>query len=327
MLSDLITQFHNAGWMPTDNIARSYVRYRTENAPEGVYKHLGGHSVARLSVIIPTADADRGGYFQNLLQQINVQSFRDYELIVVKGDCRQGRSINVGADLAHGEYILTLDDDSSLPDQETFRKLINVIDANLDIGMAGGNNTIPYSASPFVKRVMRQLPRRSWDPVMQITDSDLVEHGCLIMRTLDFKAVGGENELIPRGLDPYLRQEFRKLGKRVVLIPGVIYHHLPPGSWNKLLRQFYRNGQQAAFVNRHYPQWMIETPAEHGVFKARRPFIFRVFRFPGRLLKALVTGKTVFFLCEAVYAAGFITEVLYSLYSVRRSNGRAPAQE
>lgn len=322
-MSDLMTKFHNAAWMPADGIARSYVHYRSENASEGVYKHLGGRAASpRLSVIIPTADADRGGYFQNLLRQIGVQSYGDYELIVVKGDSRQGRSINVGADLAKGEYILTLDDDSSLPDQETFSKLIDALDFNPDIGMAGGNNTVPDWASPFVKRVMRQVPRRSWDPVTQITDSDLAEHPCLIMRTADFKVVGGENELIPRGLDPYLRREFRKLGKRVVLIPGVIYHHLPPGSWNKLLRQFYRNGQQAAFVNRYYPQWMIETPAEHGAFEARRPFIIRVFRFPGRLLKALVTGKFIFFLSEVAYAAGFIYEVFFNTHRYSNISAR-----
>ena len=180
-----------------------------------------------------------------------------------------------------------------------------------DIGMAGGNNIVPEDASPFVRRAMKQIPRRSWVPVQEITDSDLAEHPCLIMRTSDFKAVGGENELIPRGLDPYLRQEFRKLGKRVVLIHGVIYHHLPPGNLRKLLRQFYRNGKQAAFVNRHYPQWVIETPDEHGTFKAQRPFLFRVLRFPWRLLRAVFTGKFIFFCSEAAYAVGFISEMLF----------------
>ncbi|MFH2076780.1 MAG: hypothetical protein ABIJ57_15810 [Pseudomonadota bacterium] len=135
------------------------------------------------------------------------------------------------------------------------------------------------------------------------------------MRLDDFKSVGGENEWIPRGLDPYLRQEFRKLGKRVVLVPGVIYHHLPPGNWNKLLRQFYRNGRQAAFVNRNYPQWMIETPERHGTFKAQRPLIFRIFRFPWRLLKAFLTGKFIFFFSEASYAIGFLYELTFNKHS------------
>jgi hypothetical protein len=159
---------------------------------------------------------------------------------------------------------------------------------------------------------MRQIPRRSWKPVQKITDSDLAEHPCMIMRTKEFKLAGGENELIPRGLDPYLRQKFRELRKRVVVVPGVIYHHLPPDNFNKLMRQFYRNGRQAAFTNRNYPQWVIETPPGHGPFKAKQPLALRLFRFPLRLLHALVAGKPIWFFCEFVYALGFISGYIVS---------------
>jgi GT2 family glycosyltransferase len=234
----------------------------------------------------------------------------------VRGDSRQGRAINIGAALAQGIYLLTLDDDTSLPDPETFSKLVAVMEAHPEIGIAGGNNVIPPDASPFVRRVMQQIPRRSWEPVSKITDSDLAEHPCLIMRTEEFKAVGGENELIPRGLDPYLREEFRKLDKRVVVAPGIIYHHLPPDNLDKLLRQFSRNGRQAAFVNRNYPQWVIETPIVHGSFRAEMPLPLRLLRFPIRLLYALTTGKPIWFLCEVAYALGFSYE-----FFVKKSQG------
>jgi len=188
--------------------------------------------------------------------------------------------------------------------------LTRVMEDYPDIGMAGGNNLIPKDATPFVRRVMRELPRRSWPMVAEITDSDLAEHPCLIMRTAEFKQVGGENELIPRGLDPYLRMEFRKLGKRVVVVPGVVYHHLPPERLSRLLRQFYRNGFQAAFTNRHYPEWAIETPSRHGPFQSHFSFAFRICRFPLRLLLAITTLKPIWFLCEMVYATGFIHERL-----------------
>ena len=112
--------------------------------------------------------------------------------------------------------------------------------------------------------------------------------------------------LIPRGLDPYLRQEYRKAGRRVVVVPGVVYHHLPPVSFGKLLRQFYRNGSQAAFTNRHYPQWVIETPSQHGDFKAHVPLSKRICRFPLRLLGSLICGKPICFLSEVAYGFGFI---------------------
>ena len=144
-------------------------------------------------------------------------------------------------------------------------------------------------------------------------DSDghvLAEHPCMIMCTKEFKAVGGENELIPRGLDPYLREEFRKAGKRVVIVPDVVYHHLPPDTFSRLIRQFYRNGKQAAFTNRNYPQWVIETPSEHGSFESQKPFGFRMFRFFFRLLEAVARWRLIYLSAETAYAAGFFCEYI-----------------
>ncbi len=303
----LLKRFDAAAWQPAATVERGFVRHRNPDPSPALVWHVPAPGdKPKLSVIIPTADADRGGYFRKLLTQIERQDQRDFELIVVKGDPRQGRAINVGAAMAKGKYMLTLDDDSSLPDPHTFSKLVQAMDAHPDIGMAGGNNTIPDGASPFIKRVMRQIPRRSWQPVETITDSDLAEHPCLIMRTELFHRLGGENELIPRGLDPYLRQQFRRAGARVCLIPGVIYHHLPPANWRKLLRQFYRNGRQAAYANRHYPQWVIETPDVHGEFVEQVPMGSRLLRFPLRLIQGALRGRWVWVLCELAYALGFL---------------------
>lgn len=306
IVQNLETDFQSAVWKPVTNVQRPFVRHRNpEDPPGAVWRYLSAGGAVWLSVIIPTYDADRGGHFQRLLAQIQQQDFMDFEVIAVRGDPRQGRAINTGAALAKGKYLLTLDDDSSLPDKQTFRKLIAVMDEHADIGMAAANNTVPKDASRFVRRVMCDLPRRSWEPVREITDSDLVEHGCMIMRAEQFKATGGENELLPRGLDPYLREAFRDAGLRVVLVPDLIYHHLPPDNLRTLLRQFFRNGSQAAYVNRHYPQWVIETPSQHGSFTAKRTLPARVFRFPCRLLKALLSLKLIWFSCEISYALGF----------------------
>jgi len=262
-------------------------------------------------VIIPTSDAYRDGFFPQLLDQISSQTLKNYELIVIKGDSRQGRAINIGAALAQGKYLLTLDDDTSLTDPLTFEKLVRFMETQPQIGIAGGNNVIPENANRFVRRVMQELPRRSWKPVLKITDSDLAEHPCMIIRAENFKAVGGENELIPRGLDPYLREQFRLYGKRVVVAPGVIYHHMPPDNFPKLLRQCHRNGRHAAYVNRYYPEWIIETPSDHGHFEVRKPFIFRFLRFPFRLVCSLIENKPILFFCEMAYALGFMYELFF----------------
>ncbi len=306
-MRDFEQLFDVAQWGLASEVVRPWVKFRNNEASSGNIWHVPADNASpRLSLIIPTADADRGGYFRQLMRQLSAQDFQDFELYVIKGDKRQGRAINIGAELASGEYLLTVDDDSSLPDSNTLSKLVQAMDEYPEIGMAGGNNTVPEWATPFVKRVMRQVPRRSWQPVSEIVDSDLAEHPCLIMRTELFRRVGGENERIPRGLDPYLRKAFREVGSRVVILPGIVYHHLPPETWKKLLTQFFRNGRQAAYANIHSPEWVIETPAEHGEFTERVPLWRRVFRFPLRMLTSLLRGKWVWVLCEACYACGFV---------------------
>ena len=303
----------HAAWHDASAIDRSFVRIRNAKPSPGCYRQIpcndaGGPVV---TVIIPTSDAGRGGMFKRLLEQLRDQDMRRFEVIVVKGDPRQGRAINVAASLAAGTYLLTLDDDTSLCDTGAIGKLVDAMENNPDIGIAGGNAVIPCTASAFIKRAMRQIPRRAWKPVERITDSDLAQHPCLMMRTSDFKDIGGENELIPRGLDPYLRQQVRAAGKRVVLIPGVTYAHLPPDTLPKLIRQFYRNGRQAAYVNRYYPQWVIETPPGHGAFNPHAPVWLRAVRLPLRTLKALCTGNGIWCACQCAYAAGFIAGMAF----------------
>ncbi len=259
-----------------------------------------------ISVIIPTSDSYRNGLFPALLKQLSQQSFQNFETIIIKGDTRQGRAINTGVDIAKGKYILTLDDDSQLHGNHIFETLMKAIKTDPAIGMAGGCNVIPHDAEPFIKKVMAQIPRRSWKPVKQITDSDLAEHPLLMMKKDVFIKVGGENELIPRGLDPYLRNEFRKAGYRVVVVPGVIYSHLPPSRMDKLIKQFFRNGKQAAFCNKFYPQWVIETPDSHSKnFVEKRPFIYRVARHVVNTVKRIQKRHWIYVIATSVYVAGF----------------------
>jgi len=315
MKLSLSEKLSEAVWYPAINVERTFVRHpNRQNSPGLIWHEKYKSSDAPIiSIIIPTFDAYRGGYFPKLLGQISRQSFSQFEVVVVRGDPRQGRAINIGAALAKGRYLLTLDDDSSMPNPETFSKLVAVMEKNPEIGVAGGNNVIPEDASLFLQQVMKQIPRRSWEPVQTVIDSDLAEHPLLMMRRGIYKRVGGENELIPRGLDPYLRQEFRKAGYRVVVVPGVNYSHLPPNSFTKLIKQFYRNGKQAAFCNKFYPQWVIETPENHVKgFVEKRHFFYRVARYAVNLVKKSFRGHWIYVSSSVSYAVGYIWGYLIS---------------
>src|SRR5262245_48680800 len=102
-----------------DSLARVTVREGSALSPEG----------PSVSIVIPTADGRRYGYLDALLAQLAEQSFQDSEVILVEGDPRQGRAINLGAERARGEYLLTFDDDTRLGSSEVIARLVAEMDA------------------------------------------------------------------------------------------------------------------------------------------------------------------------------------------------------
>ena len=294
-------------------IDREYVLYRNDEGipPNRKIKVIENEynsdkSYPKVSIIIPTADGYRNGLLPALLRSISQQNYQDFEIIIIKGDSRQGRAINTGAEIARGTFLLTLDDDTQLISKDVFGKLVRVIENDDSIGMAGGANIIHNSATGFVRRTMKQIPRRQTPKIFEITDSDLAEHGLIIIRKNVFREVGGENELIPRGLDPYLRNQFRKAGYRVVVVPDVYYSHLTPPTFGKLIKQFYRNGKLAAFCSKNYPQWVFETPATHvNDFIEKRSLIYRISRYGVNMFKKMMKGHWIYVSAYTVYAFGF----------------------
>ncbi|MDO9547689.1 MAG: hypothetical protein Q7J65_01830, partial [Candidatus Marinimicrobia bacterium] len=138
-------------------------------------------------------------------------------------------------------------------------------------------------------------------------DSDMAEHPCCIIPRNVFLEVGGENEIIPRGLDPYLRQEIRNAGYRVVVLPGAYIHHLPPKTFRKFVKQFYRNGKMAAYVNKFFPQFVIELTTKHGdEVSEKRSLMTRVLSYIGRLVKTLLTLRIFYLLSLVLYLTGYV---------------------
>jgi len=291
-----------------NNIPRPFVKYPNGESTGKIEIHRDDPIKKPLiSIIIPTADATRDGLLPSLLEQLKLQTFRDFEIIVIIGDTRQGRAINCGAQVAEGKYLVTFDDDTRLGHTDLLENMANQIEQHSDIGMAGVANLVPPDASFFVKRIMKELPRRTSPMVTEIIDSDMAEHPCCIIPRDVFLKVGGENEIIPRGLDPYLRQAIRNAGYRVVVLPGIYIHHLPPKTFHKFVKQFYRNGKMAAYVNKFYPEFVIELTTRHGdKVSEKRSTLIRVVSYIGRLLKTFLTLRIFYLLSLVLYLTGYV---------------------
>ncbi len=294
-----------AAWATTRR--RAFVRYLREG-PVPRVRVIPGREAERgprVTIVIPTADGARGGGLARLLEQLRRQTFQRFEAIVVEGDRRQGRAINTAAAIARGEILVTMDDDTRLGHDDLLARIVGAFEADATIGIAGVANLVPPDAPWIVRRAMRELPRRTSRPVTRVTDSDMAEHPCLAIRRDLFYRVGGEHEWIPRGLDPYLRREVRRLGYRVVVLPGAWIHHLLPPTLAGILRQYFRNGVGAAYVRKFCPALVIDQALDHGREPPRTPYVARVVRYLGRLAIACLTLRWVYLAALTSYALGY----------------------
>ncbi len=266
----------------------------------------------RVSVIIPSRDGFREGCVPRLLDSVQMQTYRDYELIVVKGVSPQGAAINQGAAQARGDILLILDDDSRVADETVFQRLIDVLDGDASIGMAGASIVALPEANAFQRRAACQFPRFNTPVVETITDSDLACHGCCAIPKRIFEAIGCEREDIIRGLDPDMRVRMRAAGYRVVLAPHARIYHPLPGGWRPLLHIFFRNGYGSAYACKFHPDSVYETheALDSSRFNPRTTLAYRAARFPFRLLRSLAMGRMQRFGAYCAYACGYLWGML-----------------
>lgn len=292
---------------------RAFVRYLKDGPHPQLRVLHGGGAVENIhvTIIIPTVDGVRGGNLNRLLAQLDQQSFQQFEVMIVQGDSRQGRAINTAAAMARGGILVTMDDDTSLGPTDLLEKIVNAFYSDESVGIVGVSNLESKDAPWIVRRAMRELPRRTSPLVDFVVDSDMAEHPCLAIRRDIFYRVGGEHERIPRGLDPYLRREVRRLGYRVVVIPSVWIHHLLPSTLRGIVRQYFRHGVGAAYVQKFFPEFVIEQAERHQQRLSEGTSLpRRVLRYAKRITGALLSGKWIHLATLFSYAAGYVWGIL-----------------
>ena len=245
--------------------------------------------------------------------ELRKQTFQDFELLIVRGVSPQGKAINLGARAAAGKVLIVMDDDTQIDQPDLIEKLVRSLDENPDVAMAGASIVSPPEGlNSFQRTAAKQFPRFHMPVVERLTDSDLACHGCVAFRRDVFEAVGMERENILRGLDPDLRVRIRKAGYRVVLVPKAWVYHPFPASVQKFVRLFFRNGYGSAYTQIFHPEMSFDTDEAltSQNFVPKRSFVYRIFRFPLRLLKSLSAFQGIRFLGYTVYALGFLTGYL-----------------
>jgi len=290
-----------------------FVKHKAEDYDSNMLRYVfDSDSKIETTVIIPSRNGYRNGYLPQLIQQIKSQTYNTFELIIIIADPRPGRAINRAVCQSQGEFFIILDDDTQLGNKKVFEKLINYT-KNIDkAGMIGVPNLIPKDGSFLIKQIMQQIPRRHSRMVNQVLESDLAEHPCCAIPRDVFIEVGGENELIPRGIDPFIRNEIRKTGYKIAVIPEVYIHHLPPPKLKDNLIKFYQNGKKAGYVNKFYPDFVVELAFTHqkSISEKRSNFI-RIISYSSRLIKSILFFQLFSLLHMILYLAGYLQGYIF----------------
>lgn len=280
-------------------------------------------SSPRVSVIIPSLDGKRGGNLERLIGDFKKQAYRAFEIIVVKNVAPQGKAINVAAAQAQGDILLITDDDSRIDNPFIISNLVKALDENKAVGMAGASIVAPPDAGWLQRRSSREFPRFNMRVVDATVESDMACHGCCAIPKRIFDEVGGERENIVRGLDPDLRFRLRQKGYKTVLAANTWVYHPLPGTLGQFIKTFWRNGMGSAYCLKYQPELIYDTDEtlEMKEFQPKTTFLYRVFRFPIRVVKAIVEFKFLRALGYIVYAVGFYYGLLKYTYQKRGCGG------
>lgn len=271
---------------------------------------IRGKDDPHVSVIIPSYDGFRGGNVPKLLQDLERQSFQDFEILMVKGVSPNGRARNVGVAKAKGKILVFVDDDTRILSKHLIATFVEVL-RDESVGLVGASRRLPECANQFQKLASRELIRAHFPLVDKIVDSDMATHDCMGMRKQVYETVGGESNELLRGTDPDLRYRLHRAGYRVVIAPRSLIAHPLPGSIQQLAKKAFRNGIGSAWVFKHYPHLAYDTPDAHeAAAPARTPFIRRWARRLGDLVTALCQGRFIRFTYDACYIAGYLYGLL-----------------
>lgn len=268
--------------------------------------------VVKASVVIPHFYSARESNMEALLTAIAAQSLKEIEIILIHGISPQGKAINMGVRQAKGEHLIIMDDDSRMGHERVFENLIDLLKANPNVGMAGASVILPETGNKFQIMASKQFPRYKMPIVEQMLESDFPGHPCAAFPKKVFIEAGLEREDIYRGLDPDLRERIRKTGHKVVLAPQTWIYHPMPDSFSKFVWTFFRNGYGSAYLFSVHPELNYDTDEslDSKTFVAKRPFLYRLLRYPVRLLQSLVTFQWLRFTGYSVYVLGYLAGLI-----------------
>ncbi len=229
----------------------------------------------RIAVIIPTLNGNVG----ELQRALAAQTWPLDEVQVVQGVRPAGRARQQGVDATRGDILFFIDDDARPTQTDLVERLVRPLLDDPSIGVTGAARVLPPGASWFQRRVAAEIPRMvtpvpakplETNPPLAGYGHSLVTTTCCAMRRAVYEETGGFCETLVTGEDTDLFYRVRRLGYRLLLVPGARVEHPVPDGLRALLRKFYAYGvgygQEA---QRHSERGIgprLPTPLHRGAF-------------------------------------------------------------
>lgn len=231
----------------------------SDNAHTAKEHAAGIKARPEVSIIIPSWS----GEVDRLMESVRRQTFRSYEVEVVRGVSPAARARNLGAARTKGDILLFIDDDAFFGNRHTLQRLVSLLESDPRMGVAGTSKLAPKNATRLQKAIARQVPRMVFPVLSEDVESNppldgygftAVSTTCCAVPRAVFEQVGGFNEDLATGEDTDFFYRVRRSGYAIYVAGNTWVYHDPPSSLPDLARKSFGYGVGHALEARTTPE-------------------------------------------------------------------------
>jgi cellulose synthase/poly-beta-1,6-N-acetylglucosamine synthase-like glycosyltransferase len=195
-----------------------------------------------IAVVIPALN----GEISALRASLERQTWQPSQVEVAVGVRPNGRARNVATARTLSPYLVFIDDDAVLANDDALERLVAPLLADPTIGVTGAAKLLPPESSWFQRWVGREVPRIEHAVVDENPDppsfySEITTTCCALRRAVYDEVGGFDNELV-RGVDTEFFLRVRRAGYRFILVPRTWTWHPAPANLRALLRKHWLYG-------------------------------------------------------------------------------------